>query len=484
MSTLSLHSRRLRAIRRISTPVAIAAALAINALVIGSVTVFGADLGRASKGRTDGRTPRVAEVALEPSCEGDVLLATTARAALCLAPWGANLTACTDDMQTQMWMDLSSCRVGTAPLAEVQMVKERATEKLAQIDPEQLLEELAQQEKLMQQPTPTPAVQPPQPQPQPPRPPPPPRQAQVVETVKPSEEQEPDNARFLSEYNTRTDKQTVSRGARNEPLVAKAKPEELTPTNRPKAAPAVAKAPDPTRDPGKSDRAPDAPGALAMRKPGAVRPDETPQVAKAPGVARGNPGPTGKDGYIPRKGDGSIEQNRRDPGKETPGQGGAGGGVPQLPDLAQNREILERVAGGGSVDHLDDVEAGDENALNSKKWVHASFFNRVKRTVAQHWNPSSVIRRTDPDGKHNGATTRQTVVRVSLNPSGGLVKVVVMTPSGFGPLDDEALRAFQAAAPFPNAPAALAGKNGLITFEFGFVMEMGTPRTSWRMPRQ
>src|SRR5207248_2339488 len=47
---------------------------------------------------------------LQPSCSGDVLLATAARAALCMAPWHGEVASCRDDVEMQMWMDLSSCR--------------------------------------------------------------------------------------------------------------------------------------------------------------------------------------------------------------------------------------------------------------------------------------------------------------------------------------------------------------------------------------
>ncbi len=49
-------------------------------------------------------------------------------------------------------------------------------------------------------------------------------------------------------------------------------------------------------------------------------------------------------------------------------------------------------------------------------------------------------------------------------------------------LDDEAVRAFHAAGPFPNPPDGLI-KNNMITFAFSFHFEISAPRTSWRMPR-
>jgi TonB family protein len=72
---------------------------------------------------------------------------------------------------------------------------------------------------------------------------------------------------------------------------------------------------------------------------------------------------------------------------------------------------------------------------------------------------------------------------VSLSPKGDLAKIVVTSPSGVRELDDEAVRAFRAAAPFPNPPDGLL-KGELITFEFSFHFEIGGARTSWRVLRQ
>ena len=434
-------------------------------------------------GNGNGNSLALSGIELQTTCSGDVLLATSARAVMCLAPWRGDVAGCSDDIEMMMWMDLSSCKArneGISPVA-MAMVEPRELEKLTPIDPEPLLEELMQQKPPDQQP-PVPL---PQPQQQPPPPqqqqPPPTRPAQVVETVKPNTEKEPENARFLAEHNTKVEKQTVARGARNEPMIAKSKPEELTPKIKPKdEPPAIDKIPE--KPPGKNDKAPDVPGTLAMRKPGAPAPSEVAQDARV----RGNqdkPTPIVSDGFIPRRGDGAVEQQRRDPGELTKGQGGAGGGTPPVPNLKPSKEQLERIVGGGSVDHLEEVDSGEETALSAKRWVYASFFNRLKRSVAQNWDPQTVWRRADPQGTHHGFKTRVTEVRVSLSPKGDLSKIVVTTPSGVSELDDEAVRAFHAAGPFPNPPEGLVQKDQLITFAFSFYFEIGAPHTSWRVIR-
>lgn len=463
---------------------AVAAAVVFHGVTVPAALIYGKDIvsyvGDDAKAAEQAKTPP--GVSLETSCTGDVLLATSARAAMCLSPLRqGDVTQCLEDLEMAMRIDLSGCRADPEAIAAVAMVPPRALERITPIDPEPLLEEL-QQKPPEEQPKPPP---PPQPQAAPPPPPPPPpapsRPQQVVETVKPNDDKEPENSRFLSEHNVNVEKQTVARGARNEPLVAKSKPEELKPTDKPKDEPQVAKLQD--KPPGENEDAPDAPGPLSMRKPGAPSPNEMQQDAKTRGATNGDRGPIVSDGFIPRRGDGAIEQARRDPGELTRGQGGAGGGAPQVPDLKQSKDVLERIAGGGSVDHLEDVESGDETALSAKRWVYASFFNRLKRQVAQNWNPQSVWRRSDPDGTHHGFKTRVTEVRVSLSPKGHLTKIVVTQPSGVSDLDEEAVRAFHAAAPFPNPPDGLV-KDNQITFAFSFYFEIGQSRTSWRVIRQ
>jgi TonB family protein len=118
--------------------------------------------------------------------------------------------------------------------------------------------------------------------------------------------------------------------------------------------------------------------------------------------------------------------------------------------------------------------ANDEDAtqLDAKKWVYAAFFNKMKREVARMWDPAAVWRRIDPTSEHYGRATRVTAVRVTLSPTGELTKIVVTSPSGVADLDDEAVRAFHAAAPFANPPAELVGADGAITFAFSFYFEI------------
>ena len=145
-----------------------------------------------------------------------------------------------------------------------------------------------------------------------------------------------------------------------------------------------------------------------------------------------------------------------------------------------SEQQLARAVGGGTQDALRDVDDGEETALNSKKWRFASFFNRVKRQVAEHWHPEDVYRQRDPTGAIYGHRNRYTFLRVELKPDGRLNNLRVAEPSGLEFLDDEALEAFREAAPFPNPPRQLVEANGLINFGFGFLLDLnGAPQMQW-----
>lgn len=457
------------------TWVAIGIAFGIHILI--GVTVYVAEANH---------VPRVVESAaieapeLKTGCISDAALASVARAALCLAPWHADTDDCLADAQMSMWLDQSSCFAQKeTKVAEFAMIDKKTADAVKSIDPEPLLEALNQL------PPPKPVVvPPPKPDNQPPPPPAPPAAApkpkqpmQVVETAKPIEEKAPDNARFLAEYDTNVKKNTVARGSVKEPITAKSKDESMAAKQNPNDA-SVSEHTDRPHEQ-KATKAPDVPGSLSMRNPGPQAPAQAQEDAKVRGSTTGASGSLALDGYAPRKGQGAIEQQQHDRSELPRGDNGAGGGAPDTPNLKPSQDVLERALGGGNVDHMDDVENGEETALSAKRFVYASFFNRMKRQVAQNWDPATVWRRSDPEGKIYGLKTRITEVRVTLSANGALTKIAVTAPSGVSDLDDEAVRSFHAAAPFPNPPSGLAGSDGNITFAFSFYFEIGQARMGW-----
>ncbi len=139
----------------------------------------------------------------------------------------------------------------------------------------------------------------------------------------------------------------------------------------------------------------------------------------------------------------------------------------------------------GSFDALgDDIEEGEENILNSKRYKYASFFNRVRNAVAEHWHPEVLHASRDPDGRIYGTKTRRTRLLIVLNPDGSLHDIRLDDSSDVPYLDEEAIRAVRAAQPFSNPPPGLVDpKTGLIEFGFAFIFEINKGTRIFRYQR-
>jgi len=134
----------------------------------------------------------------------------------------------------------------------------------------------------------------------------------------------------------------------------------------------------------------------------------------------------------------------------------------------------ERILGITPEHTTPDVNSGKENAINSQKWMGASFFLRVREAVAQAWDPEPVYRANDPDGTVYGYKNWFTVLSITLDSKGRLLEpIIISQPSGLRFLDLEAIRAVRAAAPFTNPPKEIVDPaTGRIKFRFGFLVEV------------
>jgi TonB family protein len=281
---------------------------------------------------------------------------------------------------------------------------------------------------------------------------------QVIDQAKPQEEKRPDDARFASEYDVTVEKETKKYGRFDQQSQKgeRAGDSDVTRPNVPQTPAAR-------------------PGALAMRTPGKTRTQTPAQPRMAmpatPGT-NGSSAPDDPEGVLPS---GARGEERPPTPQIMPSPGGSGPATPQgAPMLTPSQQQIARAIGGGTQDHLKDIDDGDETSLNSKKWKFASFFNRVKAQVREHWRPAEVYRRRDPTGSIYGSKDRYTLLRVQLKPDGSLANVALETPSGVEFLDDEAIEAFKEAQPFPNPPGQLVDAgSGMIDFKFGFYFEIG-----------
>lgn len=167
---------------------------------------------------------------------------------------------------------------------------------------------------------------------------------------------------------------------------------------------------------------------------------------------RERPAPPGPEGRRGQDGEG---------GRETPGPG---------PRLAPSAAFYESMRAGPTNPRLDDVEYGEGTFLNTREWKFAGYFNRMREALSGYWDPVTPLRARDSTGERFLYKDRTTVLSVTLDARGSLSDVHVLRSSGLDFLDRTAVEAMQKAQPFLNPPKDLPDSQGLIRFNFAFIL--------------
>lgn len=274
----------------------------------------------------------------------------------------------------------------------------------------------------------------------------------------------PEKYRYLAEYNSLVDKETVSRYAKNDYKNPAPRP-QIGENAMSHSHPKKGKMPAPDLVIRKKDENVERPEEmredkrLALKVPRLLKSDELKMEEAEDGIKK------------------NLDFSEQLNGKDNEFQFGTSlekGETLHKKRLAQlfSEDIFSgRYSGGPFNDWLKDLEESDATFLNAKEYKYASFFNRIKSTVSQYWRPSDVILKYDPYGNIYGNRDRLTVVKVKIDAGGNLKEIDVSQSSGIDFLDKVAVDAFRAAQPFPNPPKGLMDKDGNITFNFGFYVE-------------
>lgn len=265
---------------------------------------------------------------------------------------------------------------------------------------------------------------------------------QIVRNDALVEEVEPKDSKRRSEFNNRVKKESKAPNGR--------------PSARARAAPSRAsarKSATPRKELKKA-------GAQAPSKPGTlVRLDKRGQLSSGEAQIR-----QGEQGSAAKSVSGAKSSQQR----------------PSL--AASRREMAQLFQRPGTLQDLKDVEEGQLTLLNTKRSRYASFFNRVRDAIAQHWHPDVLHRTHDPYGKVYGTKDRTTQVKIVLRADGSVARVKTIGASGVDYLDGEAVRSIWAAQPFTNPPADLVdAMTGRIEFGFAFTLEIGGRSRIFRM---
>ena len=297
---------------------------------------------------------------------------------------------------------------------------------------------------------------------------------QIVDIAMPEKEETPDSAKYVSQYDSKVKKETRARVTLPADQVApklsaiESKERIEKPSETVMEQLALVTAPE-------------------EKKGGKVEAKEDRMLFLIPELKKSLPMelPTGSEGALANRQGGQKEDIKgnadrlkvlfdqaREGREGLPGEGGEER-IPRalLPPLAQGGPV-SGMGGAPMNDFLDGVEEGDETWLNTRGYKYASFFNRVKRKVSQQWNPIEAQRRYDPNFNIYGYRSRHTVVHIELDQAGNLEKAEVENSCGVDFLDQEAVSAITAAAPFPNPPPGVIEQDGKIKFSFGFFFEL------------
>lgn len=155
------------------------------------------------------------------------------------------------------------------------------------------------------------------------------------------------------------------------------------------------------------------------------------------------------------------------------------------PTLYDNQFRPERLAqpspsaiSGGDVsqsdDYLKDVVAGSETLLKTREFIYYSYYSRIKSQLRQHWEPrikEKIVKILRQGRQIASVDDKVTRLMITLDESGELVRIQVRDASGYNDLDDAAIDAFRAAAPFPNPPKGIVNNLGQIELHWDFVLE-------------
>lgn len=128
-----------------------------------------------------------------------------------------------------------------------------------------------------------------------------------------------------------------------------------------------------------------------------------------------------------------------------------------------------------SNDYLKDVQVGLETLLNTREFKYYSYYNRIRKQLSQHWEGRvrEKLTKLFKEGRAPAATNKDRITKlmIVLNDRGTLVRVQILSDSGVRDLDDAAIEAFRAAAPFPNPPKGIVEGDGTVKIRWDFVLE-------------
>lgn len=127
-----------------------------------------------------------------------------------------------------------------------------------------------------------------------------------------------------------------------------------------------------------------------------------------------------------------------------------------------------------SRDYLPNKAEGLETLLSTREFVYYTYYTRIRNQLSEYWEPKikqKVLSMFKQGRRIASADDHITKLQIILDDKGILMKVQVLDASGIQDLDEVAVEAFRAAAPFPNPPKGIIESDGTVKIEWDFVVE-------------
>ncbi|MGH1468822.1 MAG: energy transducer TonB [Bdellovibrionales bacterium] len=140
----------------------------------------------------------------------------------------------------------------------------------------------------------------------------------------------------------------------------------------------------------------------------------------------------------------------------------------------ESESAMKPVGPSQTDDDLEGIEDGEFTLLNTRRTKYFSFYSRIKGQLRSHWNPLireevSFIYATKRSPAAIGK--KRTSVQITLDKDGYLEEIALLKTSGNKAIDTAAIQALRLAAPFPNPPKGMRGKDKKIRIFWDFVLE-------------
>ncbi len=137
----------------------------------------------------------------------------------------------------------------------------------------------------------------------------------------------------------------------------------------------------------------------------------------------------------------------------------------------------QSLAGAPSNDLLDE-ERGTSVNLNTKEFLFAQYYARIRRLVNFYWNQNL---ENLPPGAMVTKNQYETDVDVVLTAHGAVASITVVAESGSVAIDNCVVEAFEMAGPFPNPPEQMVGPDGMVRLaEMDFTVRFGQARSTYQ----